>query len=1160
MSYRKFKFMSPGIFITEIDNSQLPAEPTAMGPALIGMTARGPALKPVQVNSFSDYLDLFGAPHAGQAGGDIWRDGNFTSPTYAAYAAQAWLRNNSPVTMVRLLGQTDFNADTTGFAGWQTDYIAASADTTTNGGAFGLFVCEGPAPTASAGASDTTPAWSTSPTEGTLAAVWYLQKGSIALSGQTVDIGIRALATITAENTGSRAPAVAVETKGAHLYLTGTNTNYMFTATGSWNEDFGGAWTQYHFLTGSTTNEMAANISTIINNSASADFSASVDSSLVTVYAAAYGEDGNLNQITSSLVTAFSVTGSEGVATAYLRGTLQGGVDGTVYSSSFAEFMRAVDSGPTFKAVIRDGDGTRVADSSFNFDTNSPKFIRKVFNTNPTLTNNAIKPSGDTLLTYWLGESFEGNVRTFKGTDNNGNAIGVSGSSPSSCYGVMLRLSNPDGSTDGGDYRMSNTKSPKQQFAKTGWFISQDLSSDTASYSAANMQKLFRFASRELGEETQRKVKVSIQNIKPSTNPNVDPFGTFTIAIRGIKDLDSAPDIIEQYNNCNLNPASTNYVAKKVGNRYQEWDGAARRYRTYGDYNNISNYIYIEMDERVDRGSTTPEYLPFGVFGPPRYLGFAVSGTTAVTYGYDPTPPAGSGSIFVRSGSLNPVRTPDEGTFNSSSVNGNVIKSKFKYPQLRLRASSSEGGNLTDPRDAYFGVDTTYKTSRFEPSVFELLRTRADDIQSWTADTQYTEYSWVFSLDDVKNINVTASNYAEGYSVDAACGIGNRAAGLSYTAHTGSKAATASTQIKGPSSASYLNVLDETSGGPSAPWNQFTTCLHGASDGIDITERNPFNNTRALKDGNTNQDSYAYNSVNVALDSLRDPEVVEYNLATMPGITSNTLNRKLVEMCESRGDALAIIDLKNGYTPSDENGDSRTDRKGNVGQVIANKKDTLQLNSSYGCTYYPWVQIRDTINGTVLWAPPSVVALGAMSYSEANSQLWFAPAGFTRGGLSVNQAAGIPVVAVEERLTSRQRDDLYEANINPIAAFPAEGIVIFGQKTLQLTRSALDRVNVRRLTIFLKKQISRFAATILFDQNVETTWNRFKGKVEPFLADVKAGLGITDYRMILDETTTTPDLIDRNILYAKIFVKPARAIEFIAIDFVITDSGASFND
>jgi phage tail sheath protein FI len=137
---------------------------------------------------------------------------------------------------------------------------------------------------------------------------------------------------------------------------------------------------------------------------------------------------------------------------------------------------------------------------------------------------------------------------------------------------------------------------------------------------------------------------------------------------------------------------------------------------------------------------------------------------------------------------------------------------------------------------------------------------------------------------------------------------------------------------------------------------------------------------------------------------------------------------------------------------------------------------------------------------------------------------------------------------------------LYENNINPIATFPAEGIVIFGQKTLQATPSALDRINVRRLTIFLKREISRIAATLLFDQNVQVTWNKFRGQAETFLSGVKAGLGLTDYKVILDETTTTPDLVDRNILYAKIYVKPARAIEFIAIDFIITDSGAAFDD
>jgi hypothetical protein len=137
---------------------------------------------------------------------------------------------------------------------------------------------------------------------------------------------------------------------------------------------------------------------------------------------------------------------------------------------------------------------------------------------------------------------------------------------------------------------------------------------------------------------------------------------------------------------------------------------------------------------------------------------------------------------------------------------------------------------------------------------------------------------------------------------------------------------------------------------------------------------------------------------------------------------------------------------------------------------------------------------------------------------------------------------------------------LYNANINPIAQFPAEGIVIFGQKTLQVTRSALDRINVRRLMIYVKREISRISATLLFDQNVSSTWNRFLGEVNPFLGSIKTRLGLTDFKVVLDETTTTPDLVDRNIMYAKIFLKPARAIEFIALDFVITRSGASFED
>jgi phage tail sheath protein FI len=191
--------------------------------------------------------------------------------------------------------------------------------------------------------------------------------------------------------------------------------------------------------------------------------------------------------------------------------------------------------------------------------------------------------------------------------------------------------------------------------------------------------------------------------------------------------------------------------------------------------------------------------------------------------------------------------------------------------------------------------------------------------------------------------------------------------------------------------------------------------------------------------------------------------------------------------------------------------------------------------------------------------PPSVAALGVLSNTDRQQAPWFAPAGFTRGGLSEG-AAGVPVLDVSRKLTSDQRDTLYETNINPIAKFPAEGIVIFGQKTLQQTASALDRINVRRLMIFLKREISFIASRLLFAPNAQATWDRFLGQAEPLLRDVKAEFGIDDFRLILDESTTTPDLIDRNIIYAKLYVKPTRSVEFFAIDFIITNSGASFED
>jgi phage tail sheath protein FI len=286
------------------------------------------------------------------------------------------------------------------------------------------------------------------------------------------------------------------------------------------------------------------------------------------------------------------------------------------------------------------------------------------------------------------------------------------------------------------------------------------------------------------------------------------------------------------------------------------------------------------------------------------------------------------------------------------------------------------------------------------------------------------------------------------------------------------------------------------------------------------------------------------------------------NVLSVPGVTVTGLTDRVIDVCESRGDALGIIDIEQGFVPaSDRNTPGNDYDEANCGNAekAARALKDRQINNSYGAAYYPWTKVRDSDSGRTFFCPPSVAAVGTLSFSQAVSEVWFAPAGFNRGGLTAG-AAGIPVVGVTEKLSSKDRDKLYEANINPIASFPDEGLVVFGQKTLQTTRSALDRINVRRLLINVKKEISRISNGLLFDPNVQTTWDRFTGQAVPFLESVKARLGLEDFKVVLDETTTTPDLVDRNVMYAKIFLKPTRAIEFIAVDFVITNTGASFED
>ena len=1068
---KKFDFLSPGVEIREIDQSFIPSQAEAEGPIIIGRTKKGPANKPVRVRNLDDFVSVFGLPVPGGSSvqGDVWRDGNTTAPTYASYAAQAWLASeNSPVTIVRLVGEQSENPSETSDlakAGWDLSGSLSSTEAD-NSTAYGLFLV-------ASGATD----FGT----GSLAAVFYANKGYIGLVGT--------------DHAGNQ----NVEKAGTFVKSSETNCEFKLKI---------------------------------------------------------YDED--TNETTSNAI-------------------------------------------------------------SFNFDRNSGRYIRSVFNTNPQLVNEDTVEETQR-KTYWLGETF---TRELADLD-------LLSKGASEVYGVLLPLENSDGNWS--SHREAATE------AMSGWIVSQQ---------EKDQLDLFRFKSLHVGEDIQNNYVIAIEDINAPANANVDPYGTFTVSVKTL-----SGQTVERYSGLNLNPSSRNYIGLRIGDQYQLWDDTDRRYRTYGEFQNQSDIIYVDIKQFIKDGGGQG-FLPAGFKGPVRPKGFTLAygstkphtfgtvdntgvqstrqvtianafidqetftlthpdlGNFVVTFatrvgssdeteveftnksanidistypgataqasalatlldtidGYsasdasnvititaDIAGPHFNISVSDTGGDGNEISLgtltegEDTNSFTGVFVKGNAdmplaggdanvfvdgpqnFTASFNFPSLPLRVSGTDGG-APDPYRAYWGIrpKLSANTTVTDPDYVDYLRRLPVGVDSHTPGANY-EHSFIFTLDDVQiNTNTNVVTYVSGtYNLSGP--------GASYSALN-----------------SFDDLLDKNV-------KQFVVPLHGGFDGLDIKEKEPFRDS-LMSVGSDDTENYLKYSINKAIDSISDSEVVPANLLLAPGFRDTTVTNKLIQTAERRKDVLALIDLQHDYLPPAERLAGETDetKLGSVSEAISSLK-SRNLNSSYAATFYPWVQISDNLNGSqLLWVPPSVAALGALGRSQAQSELWFAPAGFNRGGLgSLGGPRGPSVLQARQRLDSKERDALYEVNINPIATFPSEGVVIFGQKTLQAGQSALDRINVRRLLLFLKARVNTISKNLLFDQNVQSTWNRFKGQVEPILADTQARFGLSGYKLVLDSSTTTADLIDRNIMYAKIYVKPARAIEYIVVDFVITRTGADF--
>ena len=311
----------------------------------------------------------------------------------------------------------------------------------------------------------------------------------------------------------------------------------------------------------------------------------------------------------------------------------------------------------------------------------------------------------------------------------------------------------------------------------------------------------------------------------------------------------------------------------------------------------------------------------------------------------------------------------------------------------------------------------------------------------------------------------------------------------------------------------------------------------GAADGTPFTERTANFYEAAGTGVDKDAQGVTGSDYTTMLNLFANKDEYQFNLITVPGLNKSDHSTEVVTLinnAQSRGDNLAVVDM-DGY-----------------GTPLATITSTAAgIDSSYAATYWPWLQTADPDTGDNVWVPASTMMPAVYAFNDNSSEAWFAPAGFNRGGLAT-------VVRAERKLTQGNRDTLYAGKVNPIATFPNQGVVVFGQKTLQKRASALDRVNVRRLLIELKSYISQVGDNLVFEQNTIATRNNFLAQVNPYLESVQQRQGLYAFKVVMDESNNTADVIDRNELIGQIYIQPTRTAEYVILDFNVLPTGATF--
>ena len=719
-----------------------------------------------------------------------------------------------------------------------------------------------------------------------------------------------------------------------------------------------------------------------------------------------------------------------------------------------------------------------------SFDPESVNYFAKVLNTDPE----KIEECGHCLYSHWDIDPAVAEV-SVHGLFNND---GTQATLETGAFCLPTVDADPKTTAVNGHPVFEDFET-RFRTAKSPWIISQKFGGQT--------KKLFRLHAQDDGAVANNRFRILLSDLR--TGKTASDWSTFTLSLEAFDSDPILGEAIVSWKNLTLDPNSRNFIGRVLGNRRLSYSFKKGKLVEEGDFEIRNKYVWVELADEVLSGDIDVSTLPCGFSGL-RTLNTNIAGL------FDEAGTDGSGaSRLLQGGSLDGFE---------------VLPLPYVKSVTRL-----SGATASPSADLAWGIKFAKKENAGLHRELGEIRINSS-IKSWT------KFLPDMGLNDNERFTVEST---EDFSLENISWDGS-----DWSSATYQRSGTALVNQE-------LLDINAAASGLNVKYLKFRCIMQGGFDGLNIfnKEKAALSSIAAHREAQDELQDSTFTGPTVvsyqkAIDVLADKSATEIQLLAIPGIREPLVTDYAIKACESRFDAMLVMDIQEADRLKEVIVD---DTKPHVAKTIETFEDR-SLDTSFAAAYFPDVISRRSSNNTPIQVPPSVCMLGVMSQNDTLADPWFAPAGLTRGRLNASSA--------KVQMSRDLLNDLYDADINPIyvPAGRSNEVYAFGQKTLLQNQSALDRINVRRLLINIRRRVKAVANTLLFEPNRASTLAKFSALVEPIMSDVQARQGVERYKVQIDTSTTTQNDIENNTIRGKVYLQPTKSVEFISLDFVVTNS------